>query len=498
MAPEMVARKGYGRAADYWSLGCIAYEMLSGLPPFTSKQGSKELFRKIMSERVKMPPGSTAAACKLLKGLLNRNVTARLGASRGTMFEIGGVTGLKQMEFFKGIDWEKLEQMEIDPPHRFEVDNDEDLRHFHDEFTKMPLPRSVTEMSMEGAQPRRCDSDVFRGFSFVQNDWEMPHRKSEEVERYWTHVEEDGESLSECASSKLDLEELDKPVIPEKKKRPPRKRKKKKAAGVLSPMPSENGDAVTLATNDGKSKPETPAPAAPSPAEANVANGTKQEAPQDTVSKSESQVVPAGAQVVPKEQPKPKPPPPKPKVEEWQSVGTTPGKKKERNATKQSQARTPDSRTNNPVHNAIPVMAQYGRGTARQTAPAPVTAQPQQAYRPAPGSWAAKTTSPLNAARPASRTIRPVASPQAGASQQHSWRNKTTAPPDVPVSPSGDWRKHRMVHTSQLPPPPVANSETQMWPSLGDFPTMNSSSGAGKPKSQSKPAAANGAWARKR
>jgi len=28
MAPEMIARKGYGRAADFWSLGCIAYEML--------------------------------------------------------------------------------------------------------------------------------------------------------------------------------------------------------------------------------------------------------------------------------------------------------------------------------------------------------------------------------------------------------------------------------------------------------------------------------------
>lgn len=50
MAPEMVASKGYGKAADYWSLGCIFYEMLSGLPPFSSKQGAKELFRKIMRE----------------------------------------------------------------------------------------------------------------------------------------------------------------------------------------------------------------------------------------------------------------------------------------------------------------------------------------------------------------------------------------------------------------------------------------------------------------
>ena len=107
--------------------------MLSGLPPFRSKLGSKDMFRKIMSEKVKMPDGATAAACKLLKGLLNRTPHNRLGASKSTMFEVGGPAGLKNIDFFKTIDWEKLERKEVEPPERLTVSNEQDLKHFHDE-----------------------------------------------------------------------------------------------------------------------------------------------------------------------------------------------------------------------------------------------------------------------------------------------------------------------------------------------------------------------------
>jgi p70 ribosomal S6 kinase len=227
MAPEMVARQGYSRAADYWSLGCIAYEMMSGLPPFQRKrnEGSKDLFRKIMSEKVKMPVGSSSAACKLLKGLLNRNVQARLGAAKSSMFEVGGVAGLKKADFFQSIEWNKLERKEVEPPQTLAVQNDQDLKHFHDEFTQMSLPRSVVEMTNQTFCPRRVDSDVFRGFSFVQDDFRLPERGEGEVDSYWQSIEEDGESVSECASSKMGMaDETETPVV---KKRPPRKRKKK-------------------------------------------------------------------------------------------------------------------------------------------------------------------------------------------------------------------------------------------------------------------------------
>lgn len=225
MAPEMIARKGYGKAADFWSLGCIAYEMMSGNPPFESKKGMKDLFRKILNERVKMPDGLSAAGCRLLKGLLNRDTTKRLGSSKGNMFVVGGVSELKQIDFFAGLDWRLLELKEIDPPESLISKNDTDMQHFHDEFLKMDLPHSVKEMAKEEFRPQRCASTTFPGFSFVLDDFDIPDRPDHEVDHYWNNIEADGQSLSTCASSVFDDEDV--PQTPLKKKRPPRKKKKK-------------------------------------------------------------------------------------------------------------------------------------------------------------------------------------------------------------------------------------------------------------------------------
>ena len=250
MAPEMVARKGYGKGADYWSLGCIAYEMLSGDPPFCPSpgRGTKDLISKIMNSRIKMPDGASAAACKLIKGLLNRNPNARLGVAKGTMFEVGGVSGLKRAVFFENIDWQKLEKKEVEPPYRPSLDCFEnDLSNFHEEFTKMTLPRSVTEMACDDYKPRRVESNLFRGFSFTLPDFDLPERNIEDSEHYWNNPEADGESegssvamLENISNDHNDniASEILMETIPEKKKRPPRKKKKKVVVIDVSAPPS--------------------------------------------------------------------------------------------------------------------------------------------------------------------------------------------------------------------------------------------------------------------
>ncbi|KAG7349219.1 serine/threonine protein kinase [Nitzschia inconspicua] len=518
MAPEMVANKGYGKAADYWSLGCIAYEMLSGLPPFSSKQGSKELFRKIMSEKVKMPPGSTAAACKLLKGLLNRNPDARLGAARSNMFEVGGIAGLKQAPFFAKIDWTKLENKEVPPPYALTVDHDLDVRHFHNEFTDMPLPRSVREMSKDDHQPRRVQSGTFRGFSFIQDDFVLPQRDANELELYWKSVaEEDGVSDSEVASSKGETD-IELEPEPEKKKRPPRKRKKKKkddaeTASVtssvpdLSPAPSFNGglsaelnnhDLVQLKQHGLPSTIEPPqhqstpsntttAPKSPAPC-----------APPPSATPSQTSTTPIKT---------PQRHPPKPIDQPRLAVGGSIGEN--RSAT--TPVPVQNGRTPNKLQTPHSYQPPHRRDALAKATPPSATARPGWTQGPiyattprtlpAPGSWAARlqttqaTPSPGGISISSTAAEPPTPKPNSnGASwstprQPSLVRNVSTASSNsssgAPPSPSTDWRHHsspqvqRAMNRSSLrnnyidETKPASNTNVPAaWPSLNDFPAV--------------------------
>lgn len=48
--------------------------------------------------------------------MLERDVSKRLGASKSTMFRIGGTSALKSHSFFASLDWIALADLRLSPP----------------------------------------------------------------------------------------------------------------------------------------------------------------------------------------------------------------------------------------------------------------------------------------------------------------------------------------------------------------------------------------------
>lgn len=105
----------------------------------------KEIERKILNERVKFPTFLTGPTVSMMKGLLNRNVEKRLGATKSTMFEVGGTTALKDHKFFEKIKWTPLLERRITPPLTISIEHEDDISNFDTEFTGMGIPGSLSE-----------------------------------------------------------------------------------------------------------------------------------------------------------------------------------------------------------------------------------------------------------------------------------------------------------------------------------------------------------------
>lgn len=109
LAPEMLTRSGHGFALDWYSVGALLYELLTGLPPYYAND-KKQLFHNILKGNLPIPDNISTNARSILHGLLNRDPSKRLGS---------GPRGNKEImehPFFTNINWQMLYERKLEPP----------------------------------------------------------------------------------------------------------------------------------------------------------------------------------------------------------------------------------------------------------------------------------------------------------------------------------------------------------------------------------------------
>ncbi|MBA0851421.1 hypothetical protein Goshw_019506 [Gossypium schwendimanii] len=157
MAPEILQSKGHNKDADWWSVGILLYEMLTGQPPYTHANRQK-LQQRIIQEKLKLPPFLTTEAHSLLKGLLQKEPSRRLGSGPG------GGDEIKKHKWFWSINWKKLEAREIQPKFKPDVSGKECTANFDKCWTTMPADDSPASTPTAG--------EHFQGYTYVApNPW---------------------------------------------------------------------------------------------------------------------------------------------------------------------------------------------------------------------------------------------------------------------------------------------------------------------------------------
>uniref|UniRef100_A0A7S1C5L5 Non-specific serine/threonine protein kinase n=1 Tax=Bicosoecida sp. CB-2014 TaxID=1486930 RepID=A0A7S1C5L5_9STRA len=182
LAPEMLlnrkSRAGYGKAVDWWSLGTLVYEMLTGWPPFYDKN-LRKMCEKILKAELRWPDKVTVSpeARDLVSQLLVRDPARRIDGE-----------GVHKHPFFAGIDWDALNRKEIEAPFVPRVESETDIGNFDTAFTSEPValtppPESALAESAAGME------DDFAGFTFMDDSskltapFEDEDDKEDEAER---------------------------------------------------------------------------------------------------------------------------------------------------------------------------------------------------------------------------------------------------------------------------------------------------------------------------
>ncbi|XP_008295500.1 cGMP-dependent protein kinase 2 isoform X3 [Stegastes partitus] len=125
VAPEIILNKGHNFSVDFWSLGILVFELLTGSPPFSgSDQMMTYTFILKGIEKMDFPKKITKRPEDLIRKLCRRNPSERLGNLKN------GIIDIKKHRWFNGFNWEGLKARSLPSPLKRELTGPTDNSYF--------------------------------------------------------------------------------------------------------------------------------------------------------------------------------------------------------------------------------------------------------------------------------------------------------------------------------------------------------------------------------
>ncbi|KAJ5079783.1 cell cycle protein kinase dbf2-related [Anaeramoeba ignava] len=126
VAPEILTRKKYSKEVDFWSLGCLLYEMLSGTTPFVGRTKEETLENVIHFKKTLHFPTYSDGEEPMSKEAWD--LITKLLAPKAKRLGKSCISEIKEHPFFDGIDWKNLRNVE--PPFVPKILNQKDISYF--------------------------------------------------------------------------------------------------------------------------------------------------------------------------------------------------------------------------------------------------------------------------------------------------------------------------------------------------------------------------------
>uniref|UniRef100_A0A8C5ER00 Ribosomal protein S6 kinase n=1 Tax=Gouania willdenowi TaxID=441366 RepID=A0A8C5ER00_GOUWI len=144
-------------AVDWWSLGVLMYELLTGGSPFTvdgNENTHTDIAKRISKKDPPFPKDMGTLAKDLIQRLLIKDPKKRLGSGPN------GAENVKKHPFYQKINWEDLAAKTVLAPFKPVIRDELDVSNFAHEFTEMDPTYSPA------ALPQNCGR-IFQGYSFM-------------------------------------------------------------------------------------------------------------------------------------------------------------------------------------------------------------------------------------------------------------------------------------------------------------------------------------------